>query len=129
MITDGTPTLRILPIISPCGLNLLSVIWRSGFFLILNIIARVPAIHCPHTVAMAAPFTPICGHPRRPNIIIGSSIRLMTAPSIWVIILYIVRPVDCSNLSNVIWKAIPKAQQQHTSRYSVPYWITRASPV
>ena len=54
---------------------------------------------------------------------------LMTAPSIWVIILYIVRPVDCSNLSNVIWKAIPKAQQQHTSRYSVPYWITRASPV
>ena len=75
-----------------------------------------PATTWPSTVAAAAPATPIFGKPKRPKIIIGSKMMLMTAPAAWEIILYTVRPVDCSRRSNVIWKIAPKDMHRQIFR-------------
>ena len=49
--------------------------------------------NCPITVAMAAPATPIAGHPKYPNIMIGSSMMFAMHPIIFDIIGMIMFPV------------------------------------
>ena len=130
MITDGTPTPSILPIISPCGSE------SPQSDMEIRILLDIEDDSQSSSYALTTycrDGRPLNTHPRaskeskyhdRIKYKIDDSTKYTA-----VIILYIERPVDCKSLSNVIWKAIPKAQQQHTSRYSVPYWITCASPV
>ena len=64
------------------------------------------------TVAMAAPATPMAGKPNHPWIRMGSRMMLTMAPSDWVIMVYMVRPVACSRRSHRILMNTPSVRIQ-----------------
>ena len=101
---EGTPIARITLRISPLGRKPRKLSCSSRFRTKLNTSARIQAMHCPNTVAAAAPAMPISGNPYFPKIRIGSKMMLITAPTPWEIMVSSVRPVACSSRSNVISK-------------------------
>ena len=75
------------------------------------------ATTCPMTVAAAAPATPIFGKPKSPKIMMGSRIRLMMAPVVWVHMVSRVLPVAWSSRSKVICPKIPNETTEQMVRY------------
>ena len=91
----------------PLGRKPFSLGLMSGLEVMLNTRASTAATICPSTVAAAAPATSIRGKGPRPKMSTGSMMMLMTAPTPWVIMEYMVRPVAWSSRSKVISMKMP----------------------
>ena len=86
IIIEGIPTIYIALMVSLCGLIYCAPKVISLLNLRLKKTAMRAATACPSTVAMAAPFVPMAGIPKSPNIMIGSMMTFIMAPVVWVII-------------------------------------------
>ena len=95
----GMPTARIGSSVCARGRMYFSPSCTSGLKRRLKNRHIPAAIHWPITVAMAAPATPMAGRPSQPWMKMGSRIMLITAPMDWLIMVYTVRPEDCSSRS------------------------------
>ena len=83
---------------------------------IILLTAKTQETICPMTVAAAAPFTPMAGQPSRPKIIMGSRMRLVTAPVSIKTMGQIILPVACNIFSTASSIKQPKENTHTTER-------------
>ena len=60
------------------------------------------------------------GKPKRPKMRMGSRMMFTMAPTSCIAIESLVRPVDCSRRSKVIWQNSPREAPRHTMPYTAP---------